>query len=64
MSGNVLQFIDSDFPFNLNEKEADGVTTKYLIDGVAAKYTSTRAILQDMNLKFTVMTMRHIHLRW
>lgn len=37
VSGNVLQFIDSDFPFNLNEKEADGVTTKYLIDGVAAK---------------------------
>lgn len=37
VSGNVLQFIDSDFPFNLNEKGADGVTTKYLIDGVAAK---------------------------
>lgn len=37
VSGNVLQFIDTDFPFNLNEKEADGVTTKYLIDGVAAK---------------------------
>lgn len=37
VSGNVLQFIDSDFPFNLNEKEADGVTTKYLIKDVAAK---------------------------
>ena len=37
VSGNVLQFIDNDFPFNLNEKEADGVTTKYLINEVAAK---------------------------
>lgn len=37
VSGNVLQFIDNDFPFNLNEKEADGITTKYLINEVAAK---------------------------
>ncbi len=37
VSGNVLQFIDNHFPFNLNEKEADGVTTKYLINEVPAK---------------------------
>lgn len=34
---DVFTFVDTDFPFDLNEKEADGVTTKYLIDGVAAK---------------------------
>lgn len=37
VSGNVLQFIDNDFPFNLNEKEADGVTTKYMIADVKPK---------------------------
>ena len=34
---DAFTFVDTDFPFDLNEKEADGVTTKYLIDGVAAK---------------------------
>lgn len=34
---DVFSFVDTDFPFDLNEKESDGVTTKYLIDGVAAK---------------------------
>lgn len=37
VTGNVLQFKDKDFPFDLNAKEADGVTTKYLIVGVDAK---------------------------
>lgn len=37
VSGNVLQFIDTNFPFDLNAKEADGETTKYLISGVSAK---------------------------
>ena len=36
VSGNVLQFIDTKM-FNLNALEADGKTTKYLIDGCAAK---------------------------
>lgn len=34
---DVFSFVDTDFPFDLNEKESDGVTTKYLIDGVTAK---------------------------
>lgn len=34
---DVFSFVDTDFPFDLNEKESDGVTTKYLIDDVAAK---------------------------
>lgn len=36
VSGNVLQFIDTKM-FDLNALEADGKTTKYLIDGCAAK---------------------------
>lgn len=36
-SGNVLKLTDSTMNFDLNEKEADGVTTKYLIDGSPAK---------------------------
>lgn len=34
---DAYTFIDTSFPFDLNEKESDGKTTKYLIDGVAAK---------------------------
>lgn len=37
VDGNVLQFKDNSFPFDLNAKEADGKTTKYLIVGVDAK---------------------------
>ena len=37
VSGNVLQFIDNDFPFNLNEKEADGKTPKYMLAEVQPK---------------------------
>ena len=37
VAGNVLQFKDNSFPFDLNAKEADGKTTKYLIVGVDAK---------------------------
>ncbi len=37
VAGDVLKFQDSNFPFDLNEKEADGKTTKYLMDGVSAK---------------------------
>jgi len=35
-SDSVLKFIDTKM-FDLNEKETDGVTTKYLIDGTSAK---------------------------
>ena len=34
---SVLEFIDPTISFDLNAKEADGVTTKYLLNGVAAK---------------------------
>lgn len=34
---NVLKFTDSSMDFDLNEKETDGVTTKYLISGTTAK---------------------------
>lgn len=34
---SVVEFIDPTISFDLNAKEADGVTTKYLLDGVAAK---------------------------
>ena len=37
VAGNVLQFVDTSFPFDINEKEPDGETTKYLISGVDAK---------------------------
>ena len=37
VDGDVLKFTDSNFPFDLNAKEADGKTTKYLLDGVSAK---------------------------
>lgn len=37
VAGNVLQFKDNSFPFDLNAKEPDGETTKYLIAGVDAK---------------------------
>lgn len=36
VSGSVLQFVDTKM-FDLNALEADGVTTKYLIDGCSAK---------------------------
>ncbi|KAF5072894.1 hypothetical protein DSECCO2_197820 [anaerobic digester metagenome] len=36
-SGNVLKLTDSTMNFDLNEKEADGITTKYLIEGSPAK---------------------------
>lgn len=34
---SVFEFIDPTISFDLNAKEADGVTTKYLLNGVAAK---------------------------
>lgn len=34
---NRLTFVDSSMDFDLNEREADGVTTKYLMAGTAAK---------------------------
>jgi hypothetical protein len=37
LGDSVLKFIDSSMSFDLNEKEADGVTTKYLLSGTAAK---------------------------
>ena len=38
LGGNVLSFADSSM-FNLNEREQDGTTTKYLIEGATAKVT-------------------------
>lgn len=35
--GSVVKFVDNTMNFDLNEKETDGVTTKYLLNGVAAK---------------------------
>ena len=32
-----MKFVDTGFPFDLNAKESDGTTTKYLIDGLSAK---------------------------
>ncbi|MCI1646917.1 MAG: hypothetical protein LKI39_07810 [Bacteroides sp.] len=37
LGDSVLKFVDSSMSFDLNEKEADGVTTKYLLSGTAAK---------------------------
>lgn len=37
VADSVLQFIDSEFPFDLNELDEDGVSTKYLISGNSAK---------------------------
>ena len=37
VSGDSFSFIDANFPFDINAKESDGVTTKYLIDGMPAK---------------------------
>ncbi len=34
---NVLRFSDDSFPFDINEIEADGETTRYLIPGITAK---------------------------
>jgi len=36
LGNSVLKFVDAQM-FDLNAKEADGVTTKYLLDGVTAK---------------------------
>lgn len=37
LGANVYSFVDSAMNFDLNEKEADGVTTKYLMNGTPAK---------------------------
>lgn len=37
LGDSVLKFVDSSMSFDLNEKEPDGVTTKYLLSGTAAK---------------------------
>ncbi len=37
LGDSVLKFIDTSMTFDLNEKESDGVTTKYLLSGTAAK---------------------------
>lgn len=37
LGDNVCEFIDTSITFDLNALEDDGVTTKYLIDGTAAK---------------------------
>ena len=38
VADNILSFVDSAFPFDLNELDASG-NTKYLLDGVSAKIT-------------------------
>lgn len=37
LGSSVYSFVDTAMDFDLNEKEADGVTTKYLLPGTAAK---------------------------
>ena len=37
LGNSVFKFSDSSMDFDLNEKEADGITTKYLVTGTAAK---------------------------
>lgn len=37
IGNSVFKFSDSSMDFDLNEKEADGITTKYLISGTSAK---------------------------
>lgn len=37
LGNSVFKFTDSLMDFDLNEKEADGITTKYLVPGTAAK---------------------------
>lgn len=37
LGDTILKFVDNSMDFDLNEKEADGVTTKYLLSGVSAK---------------------------
>lgn len=37
LGNSVFKFSDSSMDFDLNEKEADGITTKYLISGTTAK---------------------------
>ncbi len=57
VAGNVLQFVDTSFPFDLNEKEPDGVTTKYLIDGLDAKIHFNSGNLAGYD--FTVKSYDH-----
>ena len=38
VSGDILSFVDSAFPFDLNELDGSG-NTKYLLDGISAKIT-------------------------
>ncbi len=57
VAGNVLQFVDTSFPFDLNEKEPDGVTTKYLIDGLDAKIHFNTGNLAGYD--FTVKSYDH-----
>lgn len=37
LGNSVFKFVDSSMDFDLNEKEADNITTKYLISGTTAK---------------------------
>lgn len=37
LGDTILKFVDNTMDFDLNEKEADGVTTKYLLAGTPAK---------------------------
>lgn len=57
VAGNVLQFIDTTFPFDLNAKEDDGKTTKYLINGVDAKVHFNTGNLAGYD--FTVKSYDH-----
>lgn len=57
VAGNVLQFKDNTFPFDLSAKEADGKTTKYLITGVDAKIHFNTGNLAGYD--FTVKSYDH-----
>ena len=57
LGDTILKFVDNTMDFDLNEKEADGVTTKYLLAGTPAKVHFNTGNLPDTNLKLPHMIM-------
>lgn len=57
LGGNIYSFVDSNFPFDLTEKEQDGKTTKYLIDGLEAKIHFNTGNLAGYD--FTIKSYNH-----
>ncbi|MCM1168783.1 MAG: hypothetical protein NC324_02490 [Bacteroides sp.] len=56
VSGSVTKFVDGGFPFDLNEKDADG-NTKYLVAGMAAQIHFNTGNLAGY--EFTVSSYDH-----